>query len=321
MPPRVVVTAPGFETTGGQTMLEEAGLDVASAPKLGARTPAELAAVLGEADAAIASTDPFDASVFVACRNLRVVARLGVGYDAIDVEAATAAGVAVTTTPGSNTSTVADHTVALMLAVLRRVAAGDATVRGGGWRGGGHVLPGELAGRTVGLVGYGAIGRMVGRRLAGFDVELLACDPAYAGGGDAAPVPLDELLERASVVSLHAPLLPATRGLLGRREVARMRADAVLVNTSRGPLVDEEALLEALRAGAIRGAGLDVFEEEPPAPGRFDGLDSVVLTPHVAGLSERALEASARMASQAVLDVLAGRTPFGLVNPVRLADA
>ena len=191
--------------------------------------------------------------MFALCPALRLVARVGVGYDAIDVAAATAAGVAVTTTPGANSSSVADHALSLMLAVIRRVAEHDAAVREGRWPRSSSDTPGELTGRTVGLVGYGAIGRLVGRRVAGFDAEILAFDPAYDGGDLAAPVTLPELLERATVVSLHAPLVPATHHLIGAAELARMRPDAILVNTSRGGLVDEDALLAALTAGEIAG--------------------------------------------------------------------
>lgn len=311
--PPVVVTWPGFEGSAGAETLETAGVAYRMAPKLGERTAADVIAAVGGATAVIASVDPFGAEVFAACPALRIVARVGVGYDAIDVPAATAAGVAVTTTPGGNSSSVADHAVGLMLAVLRRIAEHDAAIRAGGWPRGG--LPGELTGRTVGIVGYGAIGRLVGRRVAAFDAEVLACDPYYDGGDLAEAVALPELLERATVVSLHAPLVAATRHLIGADELRRMRPDAILVNTSRGGLVDEDALVAALAAGEIAGAGLDVFAEEPPPPGRFDGLANVVLTGHLAGLSDRSRATMTRMAAESVLDLLAGRTPHGLVNP------
>jgi phosphoglycerate dehydrogenase-like enzyme len=315
---RVVVTWPGFPGSAGSEVLDEAGVGYRMEPKLGERTPADVVRVVGGATAVIASTDPFDAEVFAGCPALRLVARVGVGFDAIDVEAATAAGVAVTTTPGANSSSVADHAVGLMLAVIRRIAEHDAAIRRGAWPRDAGDIAGELTGRTVGLVGYGAIGRFVGRRLAGFDVDLLAYDPAYSGGDLAAPVALPELLERATVVSLHAPLLSSTRHLIGPGEFRRMQPDAILINTARGGLVDEAALVAALTAGEIAGAGLDVFAEEPPPAGRLHDLPNVVLTPHLAGLSDRSRAAMTRMASEAVVDLLDGRTPRGIVNPAGL---
>ena len=311
---RVVVTWPGFPDSAGSRLLDEAGVAFTMAPRNGERTTAELIAILRDATAVIASTDRFDAAVFAACPALRLVARVGVGFDAIDLDAATAAGVAVTVTPGTNSSSVADHALGLMLAVIRRIAEHDAAVRAGRWPRGSEAIGGELTGRTVGLVGYGAIGRLVARRLVGFDVALLAADPAYTGGDLAEPVMLPDLLARASVVSLHAPLVPSTRQLIGAAELRAMGHEAILVNTARGGLVDEEALLGALETGAIAGAGLDVFAREPPAVERFAALRNVVLAPHLAGLSDRSRAAMTAMASGAVLDLLAGREPRGILN-------
>jgi phosphoglycerate dehydrogenase-like enzyme len=316
--PPVVATWGGFEGSAGQDVLDAAGVAFRMAPKLGEQTAADVVAVVQDAVGVIASTDPFDAEVFAACPSLRIIARVGVGFDAIDVAAATEAGVAVTTTPGANSSSVADHALGLMLAAIRRIAEHDAAIRRGEWPRETRDLASELTGRTVGLVGYGAIGRMVGRRLAGFDVELLAFDPEYAGGGLAEAVSLDELLRRSSVVSLHAPLVPATRGLIGAAELRAMPPDAILVNTARGGLVDEPALIAALESGEIAGAALDVFEEEPPPPERFRDFPNVVLTPHLAGLSDRSRAAMTSLAAESVVDLLEGRPPRGLLNPAAL---
>jgi phosphoglycerate dehydrogenase-like enzyme len=314
--PHVVVTWQGFPGSAGAALLDEAGIPWRLEPKLGEQTNEDVIRVVGDAVAVIASTDPFTAEVFAGCPSLRLIARVGVGYDAIDVAAASAAGVSVTTTPGANSSSVADHALALILAVIRRVAEQDAAVRAGEWPRNTEDLASELTGRTVGLVGYGAIGRMVARRLAGFDTEVLAYDPAYAGGDLAEPASLDEILARATVVSLHAPLLPATHHLIAAAQLARMRPDAILINTARGGLVDEDALLAALVGGRIAGAGLDVFAEEPPPPERFRDLRNVVLTPHLAGLSDRSREAMTRLAAESVVDLLAGRGPRGTINPI-----
>jgi phosphoglycerate dehydrogenase-like enzyme len=315
----VVVTWPGFVGSAGNAVLDEAGVAFAMEPRLGERAPGELERAIAGATAVIASTDAFTADVFRACPELRLVARVGVGYDAIDVAAATAAGVAVCTTPGTNASSVADHALALMLAVLRRVAEHDAAIRAGAWPRGPADLPGELTGRTVGLVGYGRIGRLVARRLRGFDTEVLACDPLYDGGDVASSVDFEELLARCSIVSLHAPLIDATRHLIGAAELRAMRPDAILINTARGGLVDEPALVAALDAGEIAAAGLDVFAEEPPPLERFRDRRDVVLTPHLAGLSDLSRAAMTRMASEAVVDLLQGREPRGILNPEALA--
>lgn len=312
----VLVTWMGFEPDGASTgaRLREAGLRIVLAPKDGERDAAEVARLAAGSVAAIVSTDPFDGSVFHAAPRLRVVARVGVGTDSIDLDAATAAGVVVTTTPGANRETAADHALAMILAALRRVVEHDASVRRGEWRRGGELTPWDLHGTTVGLVGYGDIGRAVGRRVAGFGARVLACDPAAADGE-----PLATLLERADVLSLHLPLTPATRNLIGAAELARMPAHAVLVNTSRGGLIDEPALVAALRAGTIRAAALDVFADEPRLTPGLAGLPNVVLTPHIGGLSERSIALMTERATDHVLAVLAGRPERdGIANPAVL---
>jgi phosphoglycerate dehydrogenase-like enzyme len=319
--PHVVVTYPGFsaddERTGGA--LRAAGLAVRHEPRVAERTPAEVIGFMRDAVAGIVSTDPFDRAVFAACPRLQALARVGVGYDTIDLDAATEAGVAVTITPGLNGETVADHTLALMLACIRRVVENDASVRRGEWERGGRHLGSALSGATVGLVGLGGIGRAVARRLAGFGVRILGHDPAAADVDGVERMPLDELLRGSDVVSLHLPLLPVTHGLIGEREIALMRPGAILVNTSRGRLVDEGALVRALQEGRLAAAGLDVFEHEPPRSSPLLALPRVVLSPHIGGIGEDAQQAMLEMAVGAVLAVLDGREPGGLVNPAALS--
>ena len=312
----VLVTWPDYDLDahGLGGALAEAGLEIRLEPKRGRRDPGEMRAIAAGAAAAIVSTDPFDAEILDACPALRVIARVGIGVDSIDLEAATRCGVAVTVTPGANEETVADHTLALMLAAVRRVCEHDASVRTGSWNRTGAHTPWTLGGSTVGLVGYGKIGRLVERRLRGFDVDVLIADPAFEDG-DPRAVGLDELLREADVVSLHVPLVPETFHLIGAAELAAMRRDAILVNTARGGVVDEAALLEALAAGELRGAALDVFEDEPPrAPEHFD-LPNLVLSPHNGGLSVESIEEMTRRATSSVLDVLSGRRPKHLANP------
>jgi phosphoglycerate dehydrogenase-like enzyme len=318
MPPAaILVTWPGFEPEGADTgaRLTAAGHVLRLAPEAGPRSPAQLIELLDGVAGAIVSTDRLDARVLAAAPALRVIARVGVGTDSIDLEAAARHGVAVCTTPGANTASSADHTLALMLAALRRVPQHDGAVRAGAWERTGPALAGELAGATVGLVGYGAIGRAVADRLAGFAVRLLVCDPFLDGAPGVERVELDALLRASDVVSLHAPLTAATRGLLGRERLALLPPHAVLVNTARGGLLDEDALADALERGALRAAALDVLALEPPGASRLLALPNVVLSPHVAGLSERSVREMTRRATDAVLAVLDGREPPGLVRP------
>jgi phosphoglycerate dehydrogenase-like enzyme len=313
----VLVTWLDYDADEARTgaRLRAAGLRVRHAPRLGHRSSDELARLSRAAVAAIVSTDRFDETVLSRTTALRVIARVGVGTDSIDLDAATRAGVVVTVTPDANRETTADHAVALMLAALRRVVEHDASVREGRWERGASLTPWELHGITVGLVGYGGIGQAVARRLRGFDVELLVTDPAIDEDGSTF-VAFEELLRRADVVSLHAPLSEATRRLVGARELALLQPSAVLVNTARGGLVDEAALVERLSSGGLRAAALDVFADEPAVPRTLRGLPNVVLSPHVGGLSTRSIQAMTEAATQHVLDVLDGRPdPSVVANP------
>lgn len=313
----VLITWPDYPTEGSPVCarLAAAGLRIQREPKLGDRSSAEMCELAAGASAAIVSTDPFDAHVFVACPELRVIARVGVGIDSIDVAAASAAGVAVTTTPGANESTTADHTIALMLAAVRRVAENDAAVRRGEWPRSGPHVAWDLAGTVVGLIGYGRIGKLVAKRLTGFDARILFTDPHEPADDHAQRVELDTLLATADVVSVHTPLVPGTRGLIGSREFAVMRPETVFVNTARGGVVDERAMIDALEGGRIRAAALDVFESEPPRSARLLELRNVVLSPHVGGISQLSVGDMVTQATAAVLDVLGGWVPEGLVNP------
>jgi phosphoglycerate dehydrogenase-like enzyme len=320
--PAVVVTYPGFDTGDPRTagVLRDHGLDVRFAPRTGERSAADVVRLMDGAVGGIVSTDPFDGSVFAGCPALRVLARVGVGLDTVDVEAATGAGVAVTVTPGVNTATVADHTLALILACCRRLVENDRRTRDGGWDRGGALNGGDLTGETVGIVGLGSIGRAVARRLAGFDATLLGTDLPGVECDLVERVELDELLQRSAIVTIHVPLTAATRGLIGARELALMPDGAILVNTSRGSVIDEAALVDELRSGRL-GAGLDVFEAEPPRGSPVLALERAVVTPHIAGISVRTQQAMLEVAVRNVVDVLAGREPPGLVNPLALHGA
>jgi phosphoglycerate dehydrogenase-like enzyme len=318
----VLVTWMDFDPDGRETgaRLRAAGFELRLAPKTGARTTADMARLAEDAVAAIVSTDPFDRDVFAAAPSLRAIARVGVGTDSIDLAAATDAGVVVMATPGANRETTADHALALILAALRRVVEHDTSIRRGEWLRAGPMTPWELNRTTVGLVGFGEIGHAVARRLRGFDVALLVCDPAAPATDGIERVALPDLLRRADVVSLHLPLTDATAGLISGPELGLMSRSAVLINTSRGGLVDEAALADALGAGRLRGAALDVFADEPAVPRALAKLPNVVLTPHIGGLSERSIASMTERATAHVLDALRGVPDAGAVaNPAVLA--
>jgi phosphoglycerate dehydrogenase-like enzyme len=318
----VLVTFPGYDPGGERTgrVLAGAGLSIRLAPKTGQRSPDELLDLLADAVGAIVSTDPFQRGVLEASPKLKVIARVGVGVDTVDVDAATDCGVLVTTTPGANDETVADHTMALILGLVRRIAEHDRSLRDGRWDRGGALTPGDLRGATVGLVGSGRIGSGVVARLRPFGSTILVTDPALDRPPEGSElVALDALLARSDVVSVHVPLLPQTRGLLGARELALMPPHAVLINTARGEVVDEDALVDALRSGRLAGAGIDAFAHEPPFGSPLLELPNVIVTPHVGGLSVRSILAMTAQATASVVAVLRGEVPAGTVNPAAAA--
>ncbi|GIX49243.1 MAG: 4-phosphoerythronate dehydrogenase [Candidatus Tectimicrobiota bacterium] len=278
---------------------------------------AEAGQLLRDADAAIVSALPLTAAVLAAAPRLKVIAIRGVGYDSVDVAAATARGIPVVVAPGF-TESVADYVFALMLAVMRRVVEADRLVRQGRWE---VRVSTDVWRKTLGIVGLGRIGKAVARRARGFEMRVLATDvvqdAAFAAQYGVTYVPLDELLQQADIVSLHAPLTPQTRHLLDARALRLLKPTAVLINTARGDLVDEAALVAALREGRLSGAALDVFHHEPLPASPLRELDNVILSPHLAAYSREGLRAAGLLAAQAVVTVLAGRRPAAevLVNP------
>jgi D-3-phosphoglycerate dehydrogenase len=276
-----------------------------------------LADLCREADGIITQYGVFSRAVLAALPRCRVIARYGVGVDTVDLAAATEHGIVVANVPDYGTDEVSTHAVALVLALHRRIVTYDRSVRSGRWDfQAGAPVP-RLRGSTLGVVGFGRIGRMVAEKLRPFGLRILVADPLVTVVPDWAElVQLDDLLAGADIVTLHCPLTPETRHLIGARALALMKPAAILVNTARGGVVDTEALVEALEARRIAGAGLDVLEREPLAAGdRLAALDSVVLTPHAAFYSEGSIVELKRKTAQAVLDVLEGRRPASVVNP------
>lgn len=316
--PTIFVSWPGYAPDGAETgaRLAAAGYAVRLEPKLGARSEDELIALMGDAVGAIVSTDPFTAKAIGSNPNLRVIARIGVGTDSIDHAAAREARVAIAITPGMNAVPVADQTLAMILALVRKIVPQDVNVKSGRWERVGALTPGELAGQTVGLIGAGTIGKAVAARLRGFNVALLYVDAAVAHVPGAERVAeLGELLERSDIVSLHAPLLPQTRHLIDAAAIGRMRHGAIVINTSRGGLVDQDAVFAALRSGRLGGAGLDVFAEEPPGAAALEGVPNLVCSAHMGGLSHESLRRMTASATDSVLAVLRGETPSTVINP------
>lgn len=263
--------------------------------------------------------DRFDAALLAAVApTCRVIATVSVGYDHIDIAAARQAGILIANTPDVLTETTADLTWALLMAAARRVAEGDRFVRSGRWKGWGmlQLLGVDVHGATLGIVGGGRIGGAVARRAGGFNMRVLCHSRSGASAhmpAGAAFVDLPTLLGESDFVSLHCPLTPQTHHLIGAAEIALMKPTAILINAARGPVVDEPALIAALRDGRIAGAGLDVFEHEPTVPAELLALENVVVLPHIGSASRRTRETMACMCADAVADGLAGRRPKNLV--------
>lgn len=301
-------------------MFAQAGIDVVEADS---RKGQEVTAVLRGVQGIITSYGDFSASVIDALDStVKVISRTGVGVDNIDVEAATRRGIAVCYVPGYATEVVSTHAIALALAVLRRISEADRNVRAGKWDLAHLPALGQVAGRTFGIVGYGAIGRETARKAAGLGFDVVVWSRSLEREGAAATpegypcLPLDTLVSTADVVSLHTALVPATRNLIDRRRIARMKPGAVLVNTARGGLVDAAALACALEEGRLFGAGLDVFPEEPLDSGSpLVRAPRTVLTPHAAYQSEEAVRELCERSVQAVIDVVQGRAPADCINP------
>jgi phosphoglycerate dehydrogenase-like enzyme len=272
---------------------------------------AQLAELLRGVDGFIAGLDTINAAALAAADSLRVIARYGVGVDNVDLEAAAARGIAVTNTPGANAASVAELTISLLLLLARPLLPAAAATRAGEWP---RTSGLSLVGKTVGLVGLGAIGREVARRLAGFDCYLLAFDvapdAAFAREHGVTLVTLEELLARSDFLSLHAPLLPATRGMVDEALLAAMKPGACLINTARGELVDETALLRALQSGHLAGAALDAFAKEPPGGDNpLLALPQVIATPHMGAHTDGSTTAMGALALADCLAVLEGRAP------------
>lgn len=318
----VLVTAAHLEPAG-RKILEDAGCRLDFTPFQDGVEGLQRHLRARSYDGILSRIVPISAASMDLCPTLRVISRAAVGVDAVDVEAATARGIAVCSAVGANAQSVAEFTIGILLAAARDVPQHDAATRAGGWEK--SKLGLELHGRTLGLVGYGNIARRVAPIALAIGMRVLAWGPRLEQAGDIAPVErvatLDDLLRRSEVVSLHAPSTAETRGMIGAAQLALMPKGAILVNTARGPLVDEAALADALRSGHLRAAALDVRAKEPPAAETpLTGVPNLVLTPHMGSATEASRERTASMAAMQLLDVLTGRPlpPGACINPAAL---
>jgi D-3-phosphoglycerate dehydrogenase len=278
----------------------------------------ELLAILPEYDALVVRSQvKADAEVIAAASRLAVIGRAGVGVDNVDLDAATRAGIVVVNAPTGNTVAAAEHTIALMFALARRVAAADASIRRGEWKRAAFTGV-ELRGKTIGILGLGKIGMAVADRARGLQMEVVGHDPfvsAEAAGNHGVTLcSFEEVLGRADVLTLHVPVTRTTKGLIGAAQLARMKPTAFVLNVARGSVVDEAALAEALHEGRIAGAGLDVYEKEPPTESPLMDAPNTVLTPHLGASTAEAQVRVAVEAAQQVLDVLDGRPARYAVN-------
>jgi phosphoglycerate dehydrogenase-like enzyme len=315
--PRVLVVPPIIrdQPNRNREILEAAGFEVVypTVHETYLDRPTLLANLRG-IDAVVAGAERYDEEVF-SQSHLRVVARFGVGYDAVDVEAASRRKIAVTITAGANEDSVAEQALALIFGVFRQVPRRDRDVRQGEFR---RSVGARIRGKTLGLVGLGRIGRALAWRAAGLGMNVIACDPcadaAYCDGQRIKLCELETLLGTADIVSLHLPGGPETKHFINAETLRLMKPSAVLINTARGTLVDEVALVEALKRGTIHAAGLDVFEREPlPADNPLVHLDNVVVSPHVAGWDYESIAAMAEISARCVVDLYEGRWPEGCV--------
>jgi phosphoglycerate dehydrogenase-like enzyme len=316
---KVLIAPAPLATVEGRFLqvLRDAGFELVYPGKGHQLTEEELLAALHGIRASLAGSEPYTAKVLAAHPQLRVIARVGVGYDAVDLPAATAHGVAVAIAPGTNHDAVAEHTFALLLGLVKHLVPQHLGVKSGGWPRGTN-LP--LRGRTLGVAGLGRIGKAVALRGEVFGMKLLAYEPypdkSFVAAHQIGLIPFERLLAESDFLTLHLPLSAESKHLINKKTLAQMKPSAFLINTARGGLVCEPDLLEALKSKRLAGAALDVFEEEPPGRSPLFELDNVLLTPHAAGGDLQSRDDMALSAAQAIVSLSRGEWPAEkVVNP------
>ena len=316
---KILITPRSFRKIDGphRQLLIDAGYEIVESPYERPLAAAELAPLVTDVVGVVLGLDEFTAEVLDRASRLKVVSRFGVGVDRVDVEAATSHSVVVTTTPGANTIAVAELTMGLILVLARRLTYHSRIVREGQWM---PVSGFELCDSVLGLIGMGNIGREVAKRAVGFGMRIVYHDPVpppqqLLVSLGASCRSLDDLFAESDVVSLHLPLADDTRYLVDRRALARLKPSAFLINTSRGGLIDEQALYEALAQRRLAGAACDVFAQEPPGDNPLLGLDNFVATPHIGSATLQTTLRMGLLATQNALAVLRGEKPAHVVNP------
>lgn len=316
---KVAVTDYTFESLDiEKTILEPLGAQIIARR---CKKPEEMFDLVSDADGVITQFAPVNAAVIGAMRRARVIVRYGIGVDNVDLDAARSHGIPVCNVPAYCIDEVADHTLALILALTRQIVSNSTHIRGGKWGGAAPLTAMHaLKDLTVGIVAFGRIGREVAARLRAFKCNVLACDPVVPAAdierAGCTPASFDELLKRADVVTLHCPSTAGTRRLIDGAALAKMKPGALLINVARGDVVDTAALVEALRAGHLGGAGLDVCDPEPiPADHPFTGMGNVIMTPHIASASVPAVTTLRTLVAQTVARALRGEPLLNVVNP------
>lgn len=284
-------------------MLKEAGIEIVKNETGAILTEEKMTELLADCDGIIIGVDPFSANVIKNAPKLKVVSKYGVGLDNIDLKACEERGIIVTKTVGANANAVADFAFTLLLAVARKVVSINNTCRNGAWD---KPTTIDVYGKTLGLIGFGAIAKGVAKRASGFDMEVMAYDPfwdeEYAKKHGVKKASLEEIYKNADFISLHVPLTNETENLISAKELAMMKRSAVIINTARGGIINEDDLLAALVDNRIYGAGIDAFREEPPSNKKWFELENVVISPHTAASSFGATEQMGRMAAQNIID-------------------
>ncbi len=301
MSDKVLVTPRSYGKTNPELFgrLRDAGLEIVLNETDGILSKEQMIRLIAPCAGIIIGVDPLDGDVIAAAPRLRAISKYGVGVDNIDLKAAEARGIKVSRTVGANTDAVADYALALMLALSRKLLVIDRKCREGSWQ---KITSSDVSGATLGIFGFGAIGKAVARRAQGFGMKVLAYD-LFWDGGYARQCGVDfalpaEIFSQADFISLHLPLTDETRNFIGKAELSAMKPSAVIVNTARGGLIDEKALLDALKGKRIGGAGLDAFQKEPPEDDAWFKLDNVILGSHCAASTYGAVDNMGRMATE-----------------------
>ena len=316
--PTVLITTRSFgkEVREPLERLQREGCHILEWREGGGLPESDLLAKLAEADGWIVAFHPIGPALLDQAPRLRIIAKHGVGVDNIDIAAATERGIVVTTAPSANDQAVADLAMALLLALLRRIPEASGSVKAGRWD---RFLGAGFAGKMMGILGLGRIGQNVARRAAGFGVELIGADPVWpeeaAREIGIRRVGIRDLLAESDIITLHTPLTPETEGLIGEREITLMKSGVWIVNTSRGKVVNEKAMYEALVSGKVAGYATDVFETEPPEGSPLLSLPNVIGTPHMGTHTRESIRCMGDRVVDAVLGVLRGERPEHVVNP------